>query len=249
MKKYLLFLFLLISSMAGAQVGEHRNDFAVGGNAGYILSNISFVPSVPQGMHGGITGGLSFRYTCEKYFKSICAIYAEVNYAQIGWKEEILDIEDQPVINPKTEQEEEFQKTINYIQIPVLARLGWGRERSGFQFFFNIGPQFGIYLNESTKANYDVMHPNLLKRVSPVIAQDTMSVENKFDYGIAGGIGLEFSHRKLGHFLVEGRYYFGLGNIYGDSKRDYFARSNHGNIVIKLTYLFDLIRTQNDKIK
>ena len=249
MKKHLLLLFLLISSLASAQVGEHRNDFAVGGNAGYILSNISFVPSVPQGMHGGITGGLSFRYTCEKYFKSICAIYAEVNYAQIGWKEEILDIEDQPVINPKTEQEEEFQKTINYIQIPVLARLGWGRERSGFQFFFNIGPQFGIYLNESTKANYDVMHPNMLKRVSPVIAQDTMSVENKFDYGIAGGIGLEFSHRKLGHFLVEGRYYFGLGNIYGDSKRDYFARSNHGNIVIKLTYLFDLIRTQNDKIK
>ena len=249
MKKHLLFLFLFISALANAQVGEHRNDFAVGGNAGYILSNVSFVPSVPQGFHGGITGGLSFRYTCEKYFKSICAIYAEVNYSQIGWKEEILDKEENPVINPQTEQEEQFQKTINYIQIPVRAHMGWGRERSGYQFFVNIGPQFGVYLSESIKANYDILQPNWTKRVSPVIAQDTMKVENKFDYGIAAGIGLEYSHRKLGHFIIEGRYYFGLGNIYGDSKRDYFARSNYGNIVFKLTYLFDLIRTQNDKIK
>ena len=35
-------------------------------------------------------------------------------------------------------------------------------------------------------------------------------------------------------------YYYGLGNIYGDSKRDYFARSNHSNIVVKLAWLFDI---------
>ena len=249
MKKHLLFLFLLLSASVHAQVGEHRNDLAVGVNGGYVLSNVSFVPSVPQGLHGGITGGFSVRYTCEKYFKSICAIYAEVNYAKIGWKEEILDINDKPVINPHTQLEEEFKNTINYIQIPVMAHLGWGRERSGFQFFVNIGPQFGVYLSEASTANYDVVRPNLPDRVSPVIAQDTMKVENKFDYGIAGGLGLEFSHRKLGHFMLEGRYYFGLGNIYGDSKRDYFARSNYGNIVVKLTYLFDIIKTKNDKIK
>ena len=249
MKKHLLFLFLLLSASVHAQVGEHRNDLAVGVNGGYVLSNVSFVPSVPQGLHGGITGGFSVRYTCEKYFKSICALYAEVNYAKIGWKEEILDINDKPVINPHTQLEEEFKNTINYIQIPVMAHLGWGRERSGFQFFVNIGPQFGVYLSEGSTANYDVVRPNMDDRVSPVIAQDTMKVENKFDYGIAGGLGLEFSHRKLGHFMLEGRYYFGLGNIYGDSKRDYFARSNYGNIVVKLTYLFDIIKTKNDKIK
>ena len=68
-------------------------------------------------------------------------------------------------------------------------------------------------------------------------------------YGIAVGLGLEYSNRHLGHFLVEGRYYYGLGNIYGSTKRDYFARSNFGNIVVKFTYLFDIIRTKNSKIK
>lgn len=55
---------------------------------------------------------------------------------------------------------------------------------------------------------------------------------------------MEYSIPKVGHFLLEGRYYYGLGNIYGNSKRDYFAKSNIGNIVIKLTYLFDITKTK-----
>ena len=46
-----------------------------------------------------------------------------------------------------------------------------------------------------------------------------------------------------------GRYYYGLGNMYGATKRDYFGRSNFGNIVVKFTYLFDIIRTKNSNIK
>ena len=135
MKKFFILLTLLIACQlcSTAQVGEHRSDFAVGVNGGYVLSNVSFVPKVSQTFHGGITGGLSYRYVCEKYFKSICSVYGEINYSQIGWKEEILDIEDKPVINPETGLEEQFQKTINYIQFPIMARLAWGRERKGLQ--------------------------------------------------------------------------------------------------------------------
>ena len=207
------------------------------------------MPTVSQTFHGGLTGGLSYRYVCEKYFKSICSIYGEINYAQIGWKEEILDIEDKPVINQETGLEEQFQKTLSYIQFPIMARLAWGRERKGFNFFFQVGPQFGLYLSEKVKSNFELEKRNVDDRVNKIIEQDTMKVENKFDYGIAGGLGLEYSHPKVGHFIIEGRYYYGLGNIYHDSKRDFFGRSNFGNIVVKLTYLFDIFRTKNDKIK
>lgn len=81
-------------------------------------------------------------------------------------------------------------------------------------------------------------------RVSTVVAQDTMAVENKFDYGIAVGAGMEYTVPKVGHFLIEARYYYGLGNIYGDSKRDYFGSSNFGNIIIKAAYLFDITKTK-----
>ena len=265
MRRSIIVLLLFMALKASAQVGEYRTDFAVGFNGGYSMSNVDFVPIVPQSMLAGPTFGFTARYTCEKYFKSICAVVAEVNYTQMGWQENILDLEDQPVpLHTDPSQNLRYARKINYIQIPLLARLGWGRERKGLQFFFQVGPQIGLYMGDSADSNFDVHDPAFdpgtgqyfnksyqyqSSRASHVCAQDTMAIENKFDYGIAIGAGLEFSHRKLGHFLVEGRYYYGLGNIYGNSKRDYFARSNYGNIVVKFTYLFDIIRTKNSNIK
>ncbi|MBO4812236.1 MAG: PorT family protein [Prevotella sp.] len=250
----LLFLFLLFSCPSMAQVGEHRNEMAIGVNAGFVMSNIGFVPKVPQALHNGPTAGISFRYTSEKYFNSICAVVAEFNYARIGWKEDILTPNDEPVINSVTGLREEYQRDMTYLQLPVFARLGWGRERRGVQFFFQAGPQFGTFLSESTRMNFDwenrtPVYIDGSGRTSSVVAQDTMAVEHKIDYGIAAGMGLELSLPHVGHFLLEGRYYYGLGDIYGNSKRDYFSRSNFSNIVIKLTYLFDIVRTRNPKIK
>ena len=67
-----------------------------------------------------------------------------------------------------------------------------------------------------------------------------MKVENKLDYGITAGIGAELHVKNIGRFQLEARYYYGLGNLYGDSKRDYFASSRSANITIRAAYLFDL---------
>ena len=48
-----------------------------------------------------------------------------------------------------------------------------------------------------------------------------MPIDRKFDYGILGGAGVEFIIRRKHSIMLEGRYYFGLGNIYKDSKRDF----------------------------
>ena len=252
--KYLLALCLLafLPYTATAQVGDYRTDFAIGGSAGYVMSNVGFVPDVPQGWLPGYTAGLSVRYTCEKYFSSICSIVGEVNVTQTGWKEDIRDANNYPVyyyddaekMNPLN-----YERKITYVQIPFLARLGWGRERKGLQAFIQAGPQIGFYLSESTKTNVMLGHGTANQRASQVVAQDTLAVQNKFDYGIAAGAGIELSLSKVGHFILEGRYYYGLGNIFKNSKSDYFGKSNYGQIVIKATYLFDIIRTRNPKIK
>lgn len=266
-KQVLACCFALLPLSVAAQVGEFRKDLAIGVNGGYVLSNVGFVPKVPQGMLGGATFGITGRYTCEKYFSSICAIVAEMNYAQIGWKEKILTLQDEPVplLTDET-QTLQYSRKMSYLQIPVLARLGWGRERSGVQAFVQLGPQIGFFLSDKIETNFDVrdpaFNPNPDKngklspdykygnlRASHIVAQDTMAVENKVDYGVVFAVGLEFSNRKVGHFLLEGRYYYGLGNIYGSSKRDYFSKSNFGNIVVKISYLFDIIRTKNSNIK
>ena len=46
---------------------------------------------------------------------------------------------------------------------------------------------------------------------------------------------------RVGRFLMEARYYYGLGNIYRDSKKDYFGSSNFSTITVKMAYLFDIM--------
>lgn len=246
MRRFILFSLLLLAPlMSYAQVGDYRNDFSVGVNAGYALSNVGFDPKVSQTMHGGITGGVSLRYVCEKYFNTICSIYGEVNFASLGWKQEILTGTDEKVVNSNGATEE-YSRTMNYLQIPVFAHLAWGKENTGWNFFVQAGPQIGLFLGESTVKNYET--PNLSTdgtgRSNTVIAQESMPVEHKFDYGIAAGLGAEWSNRRLGHFLLEGRYYYGLGNIYGNTKKDFFGKSNNNSIIVKLTYLIDLTKTK-----
>ena len=246
---YTLFVLILFVLPSKAQIGEYRSEFAIGCGGGMVLSKVGFIPEVPQNMRKGVMGGISFRYTCEKYFSSICAIAAEANIAQLGWKESILTRDNAPVINSVTGLPEEYERAITYLQVPVFARLGWGRERKGFQFFFQAGPQIGFCLGEKTTSNFEIGARNTAQRTSQIFEQDTMSVERNFDYGIAAGLGLEFSHPKVGHFLLEGRYYYGLGDMYDNSKRGKFGRSANQTLMIKLTYLFDLVRTKNSQIK
>lgn len=243
--------FLMCVCRANAQVGDYRNELAVGFGAGYTMSTVGFNPNVAQKSLGGYTAGVTVRYTCEKYFKSICAIVGEVNVTQMGWCDDILDESDSPVMIPGTETKEKYQRSLTYVQVPLLARLGWGRERSGMQGFFQLGPQFGVMLGDKSKSNFNYNERNVSDRVGTMkdAIQDTLPIDRKFDYGIAVGAGIEYSHRKLGHFILEGRYYYGLGDIFNNSKRDYFGRSNNNSIIIKLTYMFDIIRSKNDNIK
>lgn len=225
-----------------AQVGEHRNNLAIGVNGGYVLSNVGFMPKVNQDMHKGYTGGITARYVCEKYFSTICSVQAEVNWIQAGWLESIQDDKNQPCINNVTGLPEEYKRTLTYIQVPFFAHLAWGKEKKGLQFFAQAGPQFGYKIGEKTTTNftYEEALNTTPQRTNSVIAQDSIDIQHNFDYGIAAGVGMECSIPHAGHIQLEARYYYGLGNIYRDSKRDYFAKSNLGNIVIKLTYLFDI---------
>ena len=58
---------------------------------------------------------------------------------------------------------------------------------------------------------------------------------------MAAGAGLEVS-TGIGHFLLEGRYYMGLSDFYKNSKRDFFERSAHSFIGIRLSYLIDITK-------
>lgn len=225
-----LFVMAIISSSPiQAQIGELRNDWFVGVNGGVNLSSVGFTPTIPQSNLLTPSLGITVRYTCEKYFSALCSFQAEVNLGQHGWKEDIRDGQDQ-----KTG--ETYSRTISYVQVPLIARLAWGRETRGMQFFLNLGPQIGFSLFDKEKANFDLANPGT--RVNNVTEEYGKEIENKFDYGIIGGVGAELG-TGIGRFGVEARYYFGLGNIFKNSKRDKFSKSNNSSIEIRVSYLTD----------
>lgn len=231
MKRKCLYLVAIACLMgtqyAYSQISEIRNNFAIGANAGMNFSSVSFTPSIKQTNLQGINGGFTARYICEKYFSMICGVQMELNYSQRGWKEKIEDGSDNT-----------YQRTLNYLEIPLLAHIAFGKER-GVRFFLNAGPQIGFFLSDKEEQGGEKWDTS--NRPNNITAQYGKDIENKFDYGITGGLGLEI-RTGAGNFLVEGRYYYGLADIYKNSKKDDFSRSGNSTIVGKITYLFDLTK-------
>ncbi len=230
--KRILSILLLVAAMCSmtetvqAQLKDQRHNFSIGVNGGVNLSSVSFDPNIKQGKLIGPSFGITARYISEKYFAMICGIQAEVNYSQRGWKEVIED-----------GSGDTYNRKMNYLEIPLLAHLAFGKDQGkGVRFILNLGPQIGFLLNEKESMSNPFNPSN---RPNGTNIQYGKMAENKFDYGIIGGGGLEI-RTGIGNFLAEARYYFGLSDFYNSTKKDYFSRSASSYICAKITYLFDL---------
>lgn len=214
-------LLLFIATGAKAQIEQPRSVLEIGVAGGLNLNRMDFQPTVRQKLYSGANGGINVRYTSEKYFSMICAAQLEVNFAQRGWHEDFDD-----------GTKNTYRRMLNYIEVPMLAHLSWGKEERGMQFFINGGPQFGFYISDSEKyqGNWQVTERPVSLR--PIYGKD---IYNTFDYGIAGGAGIELK-TKAGNFILEGRYYYGLSDIFNNSKLDDFGRSANQTISIRLGY-------------
>lgn len=219
---YIFIAFILaFSASSHAQIEEPRSILEVGISGGLNLNKMEFQPSIRQGLLQGANGGVNVRYTSEKYFSMICAAQLEVNFSQRGWIEDFDD-----------GTQNCYSRVTNYIEIPFFAHVSWGKEKRGLQFFLNLGPQIGFFLNEKEKYTGDWLIEERPISIVPIYGKAT---QNEFDYGIAGGLGLELK-TKIGNFFIEGRYYYGLADIFRNSKTDDFGRSANTTITARLGY-------------
>ena len=219
MKKIYIFLVLLICSFPIYSQTKFPKEFAVGITGGMDLSKMQFKPiTIPQDYKQGLTFGVTARYIEEKYF----GIQAELSFTQRGWKEKL---EDYPDLN--------FERTLNYVELPLLSHIFFGNDR--IRGFVNLGPKIGYFLSDKTKTNIS----NNSLESSYESDQQTMAVSKHFDYGIIGGGGLELRFGRQS-FIVEGRYYFGLGDIFPNDKKDKFEASANQTISVNVSYLINL---------
>ena len=188
------------ATVAGAQ--HFEPNVAIGGHAGYTLSKVSFNPSVPQGMLGGIEAGVAFRYMEEKHF----GLIAEVNVQQRGWKEQFDGYSYQ------------FQRRFTYVQVPFLTHIYFGSDRC--HVYFNAGPELAYMIANSTSANFDYAN---FKQIP--------------DFPSAG-LGVELYTRRRHSFSLEGRFYYGLNDVFSSHKKDTFSGSAGMSLMVRLGYYY-----------
>ena len=198
--------------------------FYVGGKGGVSLARTNFSPSVPQSFAIGKTAGVTFRYSEENHFGVIC----ELNFIERGWKE---TFEDTP---------HQYSRKLTYIQLPMLTHIFFGSKKA--KGFFNLGPEICVLIGDSHTTNFDVNNVEgdntfpSTHRSEQYIIPDT----KKFDYGISAGLGFELVMKSRHSILLEGRFYYGLGNVFPDHKTDYFSASSSMTISVSLGYMFRL---------
>ena len=223
MKKFILSIIFSALAVALSAQHEYTPKFYVGAKGGATLSQMFFSPTVQQSMLLGYTGGVSVKYTEENYF----GLIGEVLIEQRGWQE---DFEEFPF---------EYQRTLTYVQIPLLTHIYFGNDK--IKGFFNLGPEVTYLIGDNITANFDYNDFTSVKGFplsNRTNEQLNKEIKYKFDYGISAGAGIEFYINRRHAISLEGRYYFGLGGIFSDRKSDVFSSSRASSILIMLGYSF-----------
>ena len=221
----LIFLLLIAVGLIGSKAYSQRvyePKVYIGAKGGATLSNVQFTPHVKQSLRQGLLMGATVRYTEEKIF----GIIGELLVEQRGWKE---NFEEAPFA---------YNRELTYITLPVLTHIYFGSSK--MKGFVNLGASVSYMLGSKISSDFD--YANALKQPGfpsyRSVEQMSMDIKNKFDYGILGGVGAEFIIKKKHCIILEGRYYFGLGNIFSATKKDVFSGSRNTSIEISLGYMF-----------
>lgn len=229
MQKYIITLLLLSFALSvSAQNKKFKSEWSVGAGFGATFSSMSFetgtyIANLNTKNKQQFVGGLAIRYISEKNLGMI----AELNYSQQGWDQDFKD-------NP----EYTHSRQLNYLELPILTHIYFGNK---VRFIVNLGPKISFLLSDKEEMNQaleDYLAGGNFPQQLPSY-QYYHSPHRKIDYGLVGGLGLEF-RTGIGNFALEGRYAFGLGDIYNNTKADYFTRSANRVLSAKLTYYVKL---------
>ena len=223
--RFITFALFVLTVIAATAQTHYEGSISVGGKAGATLSRINFNPTVQQVMQPGMTAGVMFRYIEEKNF----GLIAELNMTQRGWKENF------------EESYYNYSHRFTYIELPIMTHIFFGNQR--VKGFFNLGPELNVMIGNGISSDFDYQNAADLDyfiQDTRHIEQMTLDINNRFDYGICAGAGMEINLNPKHSLLIEGRFYYGLTDVFPNHKTDIFSSSNSMTINLTLGYFYRL---------
>jgi len=230
-KRVILFLAIIASGLSLKAQSEFKKELNIGVGAGPTFSSSSLNimnsrTTIDTKTLTQFHGGVSVRYITEKHF----GLIGELNYSQMGWQDKFDD-----VYVAEGKEAPKYKRTLNYLEIPLLSHIYFGSDKA--RFFMNLGPKISFLLSEKESDNNALKDyiNNISEGLKPLVQHYYKDAENKIDYGITAGMGFEL-RTKAGYFTLEGRYYFGLADIFKSQKGEDFSRSANRVMSVRLTY-------------
>ena len=223
--RWFAFILTAFAALLASAQTHYEGTIAVGGKAGATLSRVNFNPTVEQVMLPGMTAGVMFRYIEEKNF----GLIAELNLTQRGWKEKF------------EESDYQYSHNFTYLELPIMTHIFFGNQR--VKGFINLGPEIEVMLGNRISSNFsyqDAAEDEYFINDNRHIEQLSMKVSNKLDYGICAGAGMELNLNSKHSLLLEGRFYYGLTDVFPNHKTDVFSSSNSMTISVTLGYFYRL---------
>lgn len=187
---------------------------------GANLSEYTLYPRVTQKLTQGYTGGVAVRYIEETLF----GLQAELLLTQRGF----TDYYEQ-------HQDWQFSRTLTYVEVPVMAHI-YFKVGDKHEVIVDMGPKLGFYLSDNVMDQMPADFGQIGSETETYTSEHhSLAVTKKFDYGIQAGLGYEFKFSDKMSMQLQGRYYYGLGNIWPDTKADIFEQSSNQSIQIVMS--------------
>lgn len=214
MKKTWTFIsiFLLLTFHINAQE-SFKPSTHLGIHTGINLCFTNFNPSISQELYTASNTGLVFRHISEPRI----GIQAELNIGQKGWIE-------------NRDSSGNYKRVLHVYDIPVMAVFLFGKRN--VKFSFSVGPYLSYRRKETESFNVN----------DTAYFRDyyNKSLENKWEFGLTAGFGLEL-HSRIGLFALRASYCYSLTNLFPLNVPEfYYEDSNMQVIQAGIFYMINL---------
>ena len=230
MKTIKFFLLLICVFYSYKTISQNSSKFGIGINSGYNISSITTdnnykhteLLSFSFNSLSGINTGLFFEYYITPKF-SIATI---CNFNQKGYTE-IRSVAWDPFALIGAFENSIFYYHLDYLTFPLLAKPRIGNNP---QLYLIFGPFYSRLLNAYR------IYPNYFQwEARPPYKSDVVNYFSKNDYGIIGGLGLEYKINSKIHIAVDGEFAKSLTNCDdGISYHPYFGFKDYYPKLLKL---------------
>lgn len=211
MKKIIFFLLIILNCNLIAQKRIFEPHLKIGCSTGITFSRVDFQPYRKQEFVKGNTINFEIFYSSQPY------VGVKLGFVKLkkGWR-----------IN--NDSIGLYVRELDYYQIPFTTHIEVWQPRN-FNLLIDIGPYIAFLKGESEKTTSEASTEIFYGK----------SIDNKFEFGFIGGIGIQYSYKIHSLFLTI-NYLNSLTNIFTPTEDFQYFSSRNQTLAINFGYLIKL---------